>query len=266
MDQIKRVTGNPVLANSHLEGDPFEWPGGPVGVLLVHGLTATVAEVRPLAKILHAHGYAVAGPLLPGHGTTPEDANCYTWQDWLEVVERAYEKMIYNCEQVFVGGESTGAVLALELASNHPEIRGLLIYAPALVLQLSPARRLLLYTLAPFVTGISKGPVDAASEWQGYPVNPLKSVVQLIRLGKVVRKNLPHVHQPILIVQGRKDATVAPTAPQIIYDEVCSIDRELHWMEDSTHVVILDKERDKVGELTLAFMQRVLANPVQHKT
>ena len=31
------------IVNPHLEGEPFFWPGGPDGVLLVHGYTATTA-------------------------------------------------------------------------------------------------------------------------------------------------------------------------------------------------------------------------------
>ena len=44
---------NPALHNPHLEGGPFFWEAGPVGVLLLHGYTATTAEMRPLAKRLH---------------------------------------------------------------------------------------------------------------------------------------------------------------------------------------------------------------------
>ena len=84
---------NPNLFNPHLEGDPFFWEGGPTGILLVHGFTATPAEVRLLAKILHERGFTVAGPLLPGHGTKPEDLNRVRWQDWVEEGEKAYRQL-----------------------------------------------------------------------------------------------------------------------------------------------------------------------------
>ena len=59
------------LLNPELEGGSFFWRGGETGVLLLHGLTSTTAEVRPLAKRLLNEGYTVSGILLPGHGTTP---------------------------------------------------------------------------------------------------------------------------------------------------------------------------------------------------
>ena len=149
---------NPRLRNPQLDGDSFFWQAGPTGVLLVHGYTATTAEVRLLGKYLHERGYTVAGPLLPGHGTTPEDMNRCRWQDWMGAVEQAYRQIAPKCERVFIGGESMGAVLALCAASEHPEAVGLLLYAPALLV---PASRMwLVRFLAPFVPYVKK------------PVNP----------------------------------------------------------------------------------------------
>ena len=145
-----------LIFNPQLEGEPFFWEGGPTGVLLIHGYTATTAEVRPLARFLHEHGYTVAGPLLPGHFTRPEDANRHTWHDWVRVAEEAYRKLTARCTRVVVGGESTGALLALYLASEHPEVLAVLTYAPALRLKMNAAMIAAIRVLAPFVPYIRK--------------------------------------------------------------------------------------------------------------
>jgi len=129
---------SPTIDNPQLEGDPFLWEGGPTGVLLVHGYTATTAEVRPLASILYRQGYTVAGPLLPGHYTHAAEANRYRWRDWVRAVEESYRQLSARCQPVVVGGESTGALLALYLASEHPEVTAILAYAPALKLKMGP--------------------------------------------------------------------------------------------------------------------------------
>jgi len=250
---------HPTIHNPHLEGDPFFWPGGPDGVLLVHGYTATTAEVRPLARSLYGRGYTVAGPLLPGHYTWPEDANRYTWRDWARAVEAAYREIASRCQRVVVGGESTGALLALYLASEHPEIRAALAYAPALRLTLGSLDALRLRVAAFFIPYAPKRRLDAGGLWQGYPVNPLKGAVQLLALQRVVRARLPRVAQPLLVVQGRLDATVHPSAAQTVYDRARSPVKELHWMERSAHTVIIDQEREQVAEITLRFIARALA-------
>lgn len=252
------MTHPPPLRNPHLEGSPFYWEAGSTGVLLCHGFTATTAEVRLLARTLNEHGYTVAAPLLPGHGTTPQDCNRFTWQDWYASVEHTFQQLAAYCQRVVIGGESTGALLVLYLASRHPEASGILCYAPALRLMLGRATTILLSILAPFITSVPKEPSADDNPWQGYAVQPLKGAIQLKRLQKVILPLLPQIHQPILILQGRLDPTVHPQSPQIIYDQVSSSIKELHWLEHSTHCVILDKESGLAASLTISFLNEIL--------
>ena len=248
-----------LLRNPHLDGSPFYWEAGSTGVLLCHGFTATTTEVRLLAHSLHENGYTVAAPLLPGHGTTPQDCNRFTWQDWYASVEQTYQQLAARCQRVVIGGESTGALLVLYLATQFPQASCILCYAPALRLMLGPISHFLLSVLAPFLTSVPKSPSTDENPWQGYAVEPLKAATQLLRLQNVIFPLLPQIHQPIFILQGRLDPTVHPKSALTIYDQVSSAIKELHWLEQSTHCVILDKERDLAASLTLDFLKRVLA-------
>ncbi len=250
------MTENHHLKNPHLPGESFLWEAGPTGVLLIHGLTATTAEVRLLAERLHAKGYTVAGPLLPGHRTSPKDANRYSWKDWLKTTESAYQEIYSRCNHVFVGGESTGAVLALYLASEHPEVNGILAYAPAMDLSLTWLDKISLHIFAPFITSVPKRIIDDDLPWQGYRENPLRSTIQLLRLQKQVWRRLSNIRRPILIVQGRLDQRVPSEIPGMIADQVRSTVKEIHWMEKSSHVVLVDHELDEVTETTLQFLAR----------
>ena len=77
---------------------------------MLHGLTATTAEVRPLAKRLLSEGYTVSGILLPGHGTTPENLSQTHREDWIKASEEAYNELKQECLSVIVGGVSVGAL------------------------------------------------------------------------------------------------------------------------------------------------------------
>jgi carboxylesterase len=247
-----------MLHNPQLEGSPFYWEGGPEGILLIHGFSATTAEVRPLAQTLYSSGYTVAGPLLPGHFTNPEDLNHVRWQDWMSAVEEMYQRLSSQCQSIIVGGESTGGLLSLYLASQHPSITALLLYAPALRLNLDPIDSFLIHVLAPFIPWLPKKNVDSNDLWQGYPVNPLKGVVQLLHFQKKVRPLLPTITQPVLIIQGKLDTTVHPGVPDIIYSQIGSKIKEKHWMDHSAHCVIIDREFGQVTNLTIQFLNRVL--------
>ncbi len=246
------------LRNPHLEGESFFWQAGPTGVLLIHGYTATTAEVRLLGRYLHERGYTVSGPLLPGHRTSPEDMNRCRWQDWSGAVEAAYQQLKASCERVFIGGESMGAVLALYAASEHPEASGLVLYAPAL---LTPAHVMIVARLlSPFRPYLAKGagrPSAADERWQGYPVNPLRAAVQLGNLQREALRRLLRIHQPVFVAQGRWDEAIDPRSGEVILRETASTVKELHWLEHSTHCVILDQEWEQASELALRFMQRL---------
>ncbi len=244
------------IHNSHLDGAPFYLDGGKVGILLAHGLTATTAEVRLLAERLHQQGYTVSGPLLPGHGSEPDDLNQITWHDWVWEVEKSYQYLATVCDQVFVGGESTGAVLALDLATRYPEIAGVLCYAPAIKLAMDTSALIRLYVSAPLVDSIPKSSMGNNEFWQGYRVYPLRGVVELIRLGLDVRRRLEKIEQPILLMLGKHDQTIHPECGNIIMDEAASAEKERHLLKESGHIILLEDELDEIEATTLQFMEK----------
>ncbi len=254
------MNNNDIFQNPHLDGESFLWEAGPIGVLLLHGLTATTAEVRLLAKELHQRGYTVAAPLLPGHGTNPEDLNQTTWHQWVWEAEKSYNHLATICQHVFVGGESTGGVLALHLASRFPEIAGVLCYAPAIKLAMPIHDLVRLYVAAPLVDAIPKENLGSNPYWKGYKVNPLRAVMELVRLGRDVRRHLHEIHQPVLVIQGRNDQTVAEDVGEIILNGVASNHKAHAWLEHSGHIVLLEEELPRIVHLTVSFMTAALAD------
>ena len=246
----------PDIVNSHLDGNSFFWEAGPIGALLFHGFTATTAEVRPLAENLRSLGFSVSAPLLPGHGTSAQDLNQTKWQEWIEAGEKAYQELAARCEQVFIGGESAGAMVSLFLASRHPEIKVILLFSPAMKIRLNWLGELKLHLAAALVGFTDKEDPYSHDNWQGYPLNPLRGVLQLKKLQREVKKRLPNIHQPIQIIQGRHDKTIDLCSGEIILKHIGSADKEFYWMENSTHVVLLDDEMDLIMQRTRTFLEK----------
>lgn len=235
------------------------WDGGPVGVLLSHGYTATTAEVRPLAKLLRRRGFTVAGPLLPGHGSTPQAMNGVSWQEWVVTLEEAYQQLTQRCRYVFIGGESMGGALALFLASQHPEAAGVLLYSPAVKIPVRPL--MLSYLVRPFIAYKEKDNINSLHpDWKGYRVNPIPAVHQMHRLQRRLWPLVPKMRLPLLIVQGRHDFDIDLRGVERLFELYPTPVKEFYWMEQSGHVVILDKERAQVAEITTRFMLRALAS------
>jgi len=97
--------------------DPFVLGEGPDACLLLHGLTGSPAEMRPVGEALAAAGFRAVGPLLPGHGTTPEDLDITTRADLVQAAESALLSL-EGARRIFLCGLSVGGLLAIHLAAR----------------------------------------------------------------------------------------------------------------------------------------------------
>ena len=242
---------NQFIKNPQLDGESFILEGGDeVGVLLFHGFTATTTEVRLLAECLHLSGYTISAPLLPGHGTHPDDLNHVRWQDWVARGEVAYQEIKKNTKKVFIGGESMGALVALMITAQHPEIKGVMTFAPAMKVNNLWASPL----IALFKKWLPKEKKEDGLAWKGYNVNPLKGAVQLLKMQKVARKVIKQITQPILVVTGGLDKTITADSKDLVINNISSADITQVCMQRSSHCVILDKEIDQVCQLAKEFI------------
>lgn len=237
---------------AHLDPSPYQAEGGRVGALVIHGLTGSVVETRPLGEYLAARGLTVRCPLLPGHGTTPADLTRIHRRAWIEAVEGALGDLRHTCDTLFVAGLSLGSLLTLWLGAHHPDIAGLIVLAPAIKMH---DRRLPLtvgaryvQTYAPPGTNDDSDLADPQAAERGwcYDQTALWAAAETYLLQRQVRRLLPHIGQPVLIFQGRRDAALDPAAAQIVYDRIGSADKTLVWLENSGHNVLIDGEREMV--------------------
>jgi len=246
------MTNNEFIRNPHLDGDDFYWLGNQTGILLIHGFNATTAEVRPLAEKLHAAGYTTAGPLLPGHGTHPDDLNRSKWEMWVEKIKSTYEQLTVDCTRVFICGASMGAVLALELARQHPEAAGVILFAPAIKVKGLWRARI----IWPFHKYQSKNRKEDNLPWKGYTVYPVRGLVELHKLQKHVQRRLAGIPQPLVVFTGEYDQHIAPDAAKLILEGVSSKDKQHIHMRESDHCITLDRELDLVSEHVIGFIEK----------
>lgn len=236
--------------------EPFLLPGGDQGVLLIHGFTGSPAEMRLLGEYLQAQGYTVLAPRLCGHGTSPEEMAKTAWRHWYTEVENGYHYLQGFCREVSVVGLSMGALLALKLALEYPVKQIVTMSAPffltdrrlpflpiyRLFKRFAPKRRRKLY------------PVDGKYS-VAYNRTPLSSLESLLELIEQVKTSLPVVSRPLLIIQSRSEHTVRPEGAQYLYDYAGSSRKQLIWLENSGHIVTLDRERDLVFAGIHEFLQ-----------
>ncbi|PRX51153.1 carboxylesterase [Prauserella shujinwangii] len=246
----------PVLAGA----EPFAHTGSTeTGVLLIHGFTGTPASMRPWGEHLAAAGHTVRCPRLPGHGTTWQELNRTRWPDWYGCVRAEFDALRRRCDAVFAFGLSMGGTLALRLAQETgPALAGLVLVNPSVLTRRRDAR--LLPLLAPFVPAVRGVGGDIARPGVtelAYARTPLRAAASLSRLWRVVRRDLPKVTQPLLLLHSAVDHIVEPENSRVIAASVRSADLRDVVLHDSYHVATLDNDAPLVFEQSVRFLQSV---------
>jgi carboxylesterase len=240
-----------------MDPSPFFLEGGSAGIMLIHGFTGSPPEMRLVGNYLYEYGFTVSGPCLPGHGTTLEDLNQRRWMEWVNHLEEALVDLQTRCETVFVGGLSLGALLTLYLAAQHSELAGIIVYAPAIMVTdwrshfVSVIKYLTPYASKPEVDLTDPEAESRLWSYEQYPTSASHEVMKLIRQ---VKRLVPQVRSPILIVHSTIDRDVHPKGVEFIYEGVGSVDKELLTLHNSGHVLTVDSEWQLVAEKTYRFI------------
>jgi len=242
--------------------EPFYFPGGPIGCLLVHGFTGSPKEMRWMGEYLSQRGYSVLGIRLAAHATRPDDMLRARWQDWFASVEDGWHFLSKSCKQTFLAGLSMGGALCLLAGTQFPAAGVVAMSTPN---NLPDDPRLpyikLLHWLQP---SVAKGPPDwhnqqAALDHVDYPSYPTRSIMELRALLAEMRANLANVKLPVLLIHSRQDLTVLPENMLAIYNALGTDRKSMVWVDDSNHVITLEPERLRVFQAAEDFIQQIVS-------
>ncbi|NEX11327.1 MAG: alpha/beta hydrolase [Prosthecochloris sp.] len=239
-----------------------------VGVLIIHGFTATLESVMGLVDPLREMGVRVSVPVLRGHGAdSPEMLRGVTWQDWMKDAETAFLELSQSVDRVFVVGHSMGGLIALNLAAKYRErIDGVVVAAPAirLVSMLAPDRPL--HFLTPILQSVvrnwdlkvafSDPDEDGARvHYSWAPTDAIRSFFDLISF---THSRLHDISCPVLILHNRAEKTVLPESASIVYDNIATPeeDKELVWLERSEHQMFCDCEKERAIAIIVDYIRR----------
>lgn len=185
---------------------------GRVGVLLLHGYTGSPWEVRPLLPIFDDLGWSHALPVLCGHGTSVDDLEGTTWQDWLRSGTEAAEWLADRCDRIHVVALSMGCLLAIKLLVRDlgvPWVSCVLL-APALTLGTPTERAIGLMQRAGWPRRLGKNPPKLARNLlpPAYWQIPVGQTAGMLELAVDVRSHVQSPAVPTLVLHGNLDRTI----------------------------------------------------------
>jgi carboxylesterase len=245
--------------------EPFYFPGGPVGCLLVHGFTGSPKEMRWMGEYLNQQGYSVLGIRLAAHATHQEDMLRARWQDWSACVEDGWHLLSRTCQHTFLAGLSMGGALCLLAAANLPAA-GVIAMSTPFDTPDDPRLPYIKY-LRWLQPSVAKGLPDwhnpqAALDHVDYPSYPTRAIIELRLLLAEMRLNLKNVNLPVLLIHSRQDQAVLPENMLAIYNALGTERKSMFWVDDSNHVITREPERLRVFQAADDFIQHTLLHPV----
>ena len=245
--------------------EPFLFPGklGQPGCLLTHGFTGGPKEMRWMGEYLSKQGFHSLGVRLTGHATHPEDMIRSRYKDWMASVEDGYHLLSGFTDRIYLVGLSMGGALLLLLSTK--------LYVAGVIAMSTPYQipydypTWMMKLLSKFVPYQPKSKDSPGESWfdkeayvehVSYPKNPVRSGAEMKLLLGEMRKALPEVSVPVLLIHSRNDKYILPENMENIYADLGTSDKTKMYITEAGHVVTRDAARDQVFEAASAFIRR----------
>ncbi len=234
----------------------------PGAVLLLHGYNDSPQSMELIAAALHARGWSVRVPLLPGHGRRLQDWAATRAEDWEAAVRTELAALQAKHASVAVGGLSMGGALAFILASEQPSVRAVVGFAPYLHNSVPVGVLEFIAPVAAFgakylASGGASSVHDlvASDAMIAYRMSTPRLVVELEKVVVLARKALPAVKQPVLVVQSREDNRIPAASAAEAFEMIGSADKTLHWTTGNGHVVTVDYGHEAIERMVADWLE-----------
>lgn len=228
----------------------FSLPGGPIGVLVIHGYGGSIGDYRLFCERLQAQGYTVHGVRLAGHGENLESLRATSSADWQASVMAAATKLRSTCNEMVIIGSSFGGALALNYARNVPVgLRALVVVNPAMKyrtggrFQTLGLRLLRLFTPYYRKSGLSTEELEQYQQLGSMTHWPIDGIFETYRyIREMVLPHLESITTPTLVMAIADDPIVHSDSARLIHERVGAKKKKLVWLPGKTHRPFRDEQ------------------------
>jgi carboxylesterase len=239
----------------------LEFHGASPRVLALHGFGGTPLDMEAVLDSARALGLGGLAPLLPGHGTHAKRLATTRFPDWSGAAEQALDRA---GAPVVLAGFSLGSLLALDLAERRPEaVKGLILLGnaawlsapfPRWALTLAERLRLPDFLMPKKWMRVRHDPLPLTHI--SYDAHPVHAAIEVRKTGERIRRELPRVCCPTLILHGARDRLCPVSNAQRVAERLGSDDCRVVIFPRSRHVLTHDVENAEVRREISAFLSR----------
>lgn len=226
-------------------------------ILLIHGFVGGNYDFGNLPNELQIIGnFDVFTFTLPGHEKLVVKNVKYS--DWINSAKEQIEFLIKNnYQEIYLIGHSMGGVIASYLASTYPQVKKLVLAAPAFRYFYFKDGKFNIKNIKTTITNIPEifkinGP---SSVIERISKTPIKTMLEFTKLVATYQDCVNNINCPTLIIHGLSD-DVAPTeSTEYVHNNITSSVNILVNIKGVNHDCFRGKSNNQVKELIIDFLK-----------
>ena len=223
-------------------------------ILVVHGFAGGVYDQEYLTHRLELIGnYDVFTFTLPGHDG--DFKKKITYKDWIKKVDSEMEFLISNgYKKIYVIGHSMGGVLASYVASKYPQVKKLVLVAPAFRISGFESSKFNINT------ALTSTPKIFEEYGAGLVTNrllklPANCYIEFFKVVKELQDSIKDVTAPTLILRGTSDFIVPQESVEHVYNEIQNPHKKIVLLDKTTHDVFREKLKEEATDIIIGFFK-----------
>lgn len=250
-----------------LSGYKWRAPNAHARILLSHGFAEYaeryVARFHGLVPKLNALGFDVHAFDLRGHGRSPGARGVTDMRE--AIADHRAARAALSDKPLFLFGHSLGGlVAAASPAEDSSGLAGVVLSAPALLIEAPAHLRAIAGVVASFAPGARLAPpLDVAGlsripeEIEAYRNDPMvsdsrvpaKTGATAIAVAEQAWARYPNWTVPVLVLHGERDTATNPEGSKRFHALVKASDKELVLYPEGRHELLNDLDRDAALEV-----------------
>lgn len=254
----------------------YKWPASAARakVLLTHGFAEYaeryVEHYHRLIPRLNALGFDVYAFDVQGHGRSPGARGVADIKKTIADHQAARRALNADGKPLFLFGHSLGGLItAASVADDGKNVAGVVLSAPALLIEAPPHLRAIANIFSVLSPGLRLLPASDASaisridaEVQAYKTDPMISALSIpakvgataIAAAEKAWARYPQWSVPVLVLHGEKDTLTDPNGSERFIALVGAEDKRLELYPEGRHELLNDLDRDAVMDVLTAWL------------
>lgn len=240
-------------------------PANQAVVILVHGVTGSLSDVRPLGEFLHQNNLDVLGISITAQGAPWEELDKIYYYRWYQTIEDQLKKLLQEKKDIFLVGYSFGGNLVLEMAYKYQRyalVKGVVTIGLRVFIRNDWLMRWLIKrwyksTWFKFKDWLDKKMRVLYEKNDHSWIMPISTLDQVYKfINRYTKKPIPQLKPGALLIHAAEDRLTQSIGSVIVFERIKSKDKELLIMPGDDHFFVEPKNQQIVFSKILDFIQK----------